>query len=131
MSNNDRKIADEIAALDRRFEEQFAAGDARALVDNYFVTDDLKPTASGPGQPPVRGRTALAAMYQEQMKVFSSVRLETIDVETSDSLAHVIGRAHLGFRSGEKAIGRYTVLFRKTAAGWRAQVDFFAADGWP
>ena len=127
-----RTIAADLAKLDRQFEERFAAGDARGLVEGYFAPDDLKPLASGPGgQPPVRGRAALIEMFQEQMKVFAGIQLETVDIVTSDTLAQVLGRARLKLRSGETAVGRYVVLFGKTdGLGWRARLDFFAADAW-
>lgn len=119
-----------IAERSRIFESDFAAGNAAALVENYFVSDADAPVASPPGgQPLVKGRAALVQMFQAQVRELKSIRLETVDISTSGSLAYELGRAHLQLHSGQEAKGRYAVLWCKTSAGWRAKTDFFA-EGW-
>ncbi len=127
----DRAIAEAIAERNRVFESRFAASDARGLVESYFVEDAGGPMASPPGgMSLVRGRSALVALFTLQFKDARAIRLETIELNASDTIAHELGRAHSQLRSGDSAIGRYVVLWVRTSAGWRAKIDFFAGDGW-
>ena len=120
-----------IAARSRAFEAAYAAGDAAALVEHYFVHDDLQPMASPPGgQPPVRGRAALVAMFQGLIEAAPTIRLQAEAVHGDAQLAFELGRAWLGRADGGQALGRYTVCWRRVGPDWRAQVDFFAEDGW-
>lgn len=123
-----------LAAIEKRsrtFERHFAAADARQLVEDYFVADDLKPLASPPGgTPPVVGRAALSAMFSAQFEGVRAIRLEALHVEAATTQAFELGRAHLALRAGGEATGRYTVLWVNTSDGWRAKIDFFATDGW-
>ncbi len=45
------------------FEKHFAAGDAAALVADYYVPDALDPLVSAPDAPAVRGRAAIAGLF--------------------------------------------------------------------
>jgi ketosteroid isomerase-like protein len=120
-----------IEARSREFERRFAAHDAQGLVASYFVEDSEQPIASPPGGVvPLRGRTAIAAMFEQQFAVIRAIRLEAIQVESGADMAYELGRAHLALASGDNVKGRYTVLWRKARGEWRAQVDFFAQDGW-
>jgi len=120
-----------IAARSRDFEKHFATRDAQRLVAAYFVEDSERPAASPPGGiRPVEGRAALASMFEAQFAAIRAIRLETVRVEADGELAVELGRAHLTLASGENVRGRYTVLWRKTRGDWRAQLDFFAQDGW-
>lgn len=118
-------------ARNREFEARFAAHDAQGLVAAYFVGDQEQPMASPPGGvPPVRGRAALAEMFQAQFAAIRSIRLESLQVEVGGDIAFELGRAHLELNGSGSALGRYTVLWRKSDDGWRAKTDFFATDGW-
>lgn len=120
-----------IAAHSRAFEARFAAKDAAGLVGGYYVPDLLDPAASAPGgQRPVAGKRALTAMFEAQMRDFTAIRLETVRIEAAGAMAFEMGRAHLTTHEGQNAVGRYCVLWRHIAGEWRAQIDFFAADGW-
>ena len=115
----------------REFEARFAAGDAAGLVAGYFAPDSAHPMASPPGgQRPVEGHAALIAMFEAQSRDFRQIRLETLFVESGDAIAYEMGRAHLTLRTGPVVVGRYTVLWKNYNGEWRAQIDFFAADGW-
>lgn len=76
------------------------------------------------------GKRALSAMFEAQMRDFAAIRLETVRVEAAGSMAFEMGRAHLTTNDRQNAVGRYCVLRRHIAGEWRAQIDFFAADGW-
>ena len=121
-----------IAELNRDFETRFAAGDAESLVKGYFVDDAAEsPMASPPGAvPPVRGQKALVALFKAQCREASAIRLETLEVAAGGEIAYEMGRAHLTLRTGPQVFGRYTVLWKHQHGTWRAQIDFFAADGW-
>ena len=124
--------ADVLRAVQERsrfFEGRFAAGDARGLVEGYFVAEAEKPVASPPGGPPVRGHAALIEMFAGQIREVSGIRLETLELDTSGTLAFEFGRAHLQLRSGAEVKGRYAVQWRKGSDGWRVKTDFFA-EGW-
>ena len=121
-----------IAERSRAFERHFGEGDAKALVDDYFVRAPLTPQASPPGgQPPVRGHTALVALFEGQFNDAKAIRLETLQVEAGGDIAYELGRAHLSLRAGIDVTGRYAVLWKRVDDEWRALIDFFAADGWP
>ena len=120
-----------IAVRSREFEARFAAGDAAGLVRGYFVPDELMPMASPPGgQPPVKGHAGLIEMFTGQVRDVKTIRLETLHVDTGGDIAYELGLAHLQLRAGPTVMGRYTVLWKRVAEEWRAQIDFFAADGW-
>lgn len=120
-----------IAERSRFFEAAYRSGDAQALVEGYFADDSHLPLASPPGgQPPVRGRAALIAMFAGMIPDMPGILLETVELIASDAVAMEIGRAHLTDRDGVVHVGRYAVGWVLTAQGWRAKADFFATDGW-
>jgi ketosteroid isomerase-like protein len=125
-----RSVTSAIRGRSRAFEAAFAAGDAEGLVDGYFVSDSEGPVASPPGTKPVRGRAAIVDMFKRQFVDAAAIRLETLSVDVSGSIAYEFGRAHLDLRSGVELKGRYAVLWRKGVRGWRVKTDFFA-EGWP
>lgn len=119
-----------IAERSRMFEDAYRAGDAARLVTSYFVGEADQPTAFPPGSAPIRGRDGLIAMFSGMIAGVPNIRLETLDVVASDTVAHEVGRAHLTTTEGASNTGRYTVCWINTADGWRAKYDFFAEDGW-
>lgn len=134
MAQNTTNRSATAAAIEkrsRRFEENFAAHNAERLVADYFVPDAMNPLASGPGGgAPVKGRDNLRGMFTAQFSMFTKIRLETYALEDGTEQAFELGRAHLTLKEGGNALGRYTVLWVNTDDGWRAKIDFFAADGW-
>ena len=114
----------------RSFEDHFNARDAQALVNEYFVSDALGPTACPPGIAPVRGRSALVALYSAMMADVTTIRLELVELATSGDMAFELGRAFAEASDGSPMIGRYTVCWVKEGTEWRASIDFFAVDGW-
>lgn len=120
-----------IARMSRVFEDKYNAGNAQGLVDAYFVDDTSAPYASPPGgRAPVSGRSALVEMYLGMMPDIPRIELETIDVVAGGDLAYEVGRAHLTLADGQSVMGRYAICWLHTSDGWRAKIDFFAADGW-
>ena len=126
-----REVRRAIEQRSRVFEQCYAKHDAACLINGYYVPDAEAPVVSPPGgQPPVRGSAGITAMFEKEFAGVQAIRLETIDVIAEGRMAYEIGRAHLTLRSGESAVARYAVLWVKGADGWRAKVDFIAADGW-
>jgi ketosteroid isomerase-like protein len=120
-----------VEARSRQFEDAYRAGDAERLVTSYFTADRDEPMAFPPGgQGPVRGRAALIAMFSGMIPEMPSIRLELVELVTSEALAFEVGRAHLSAPDGTVATGRYTVCWQNVSGDWRARVDFFAQDGW-
>lgn len=119
-----------VEAQSRYFEECYNAGDAQGLVSGYFVEDADEPMACPPASTPLRGRAALTAMFSGMFQSAPTIRLETLEVVGSDSVAYELGRAHLGLVDGGTGIGRYTVCWVNRGGEWRAKVDFFTEDGW-
>jgi ketosteroid isomerase-like protein len=116
----------------RLFEQAYLKGNARALVESYFVEDALGPLASPPGgQPLVRGHRALIELFSGMFAAIPEVRLSIIELIPQGDGAFELGRAKLTGADGARMDGRYTVCWLKVSDGWRARIDFFAADGWP
>lgn len=119
LSRNIRTASD-------RFEQHFKGGDAEALVNDYYVSDELGPMMSAPDTPLLTGRSAISGLFSELVKLFSECRLEAVEITASGDLAQELGRASILDRAGDSHSARYAILWRHTPAGWRVQSDFFA-----
>lgn len=115
-----------IRASSDRFEAHFKAGDAAALVEDYYVADDLGPMLSAPDMPILRGHDAITGMFKALMEGVAEIRLEQVEVMADQTLAQELGRAIITDRQGDNQIARYAILWRNTDQGWRVQTDFFA-----
>jgi uncharacterized protein (TIGR02246 family) len=113
-------------AVRQVLEEQAAAwnqGDVRRFVRTY---DEAAVMA---GAPPTRGRAAILERYQkryanrEQMGTltFSGLEIQVL----SGEYASVLGRWHLArsAAAGGEAGGIFTLLVKRTAAGWKIVLD--------
>jgi len=123
-------VEEEIAAAIRErsdaFESLFAAGDAKALVAAYYVADEDEPLLSVPDAPLIHGAAGIEAAFGGILQAFSACKLENVEIHAWGDAAHELGRADLTGRDGSSPTARYSILWRKTAAGWRVQSDFFA-----
>jgi ketosteroid isomerase-like protein len=119
-------VAAAIRAASDQFEADFRSGDPERLVANYYVDD---PRIAVPDTPLQKGREAAIAVFRGLMDGFSACDLRQVEV------SH--GGGDIAFELGEstvhpKAAGeaptrvRYTILWRRTAKGWRVDTDFFA-----
>lgn len=121
MSDDVRRAIRERSDL---FEAFFAAGDAAGLVESYYVAE---PMFSAPDAPLLRGREAIRAVFESLMETIAAARLEQIEVGVSGELAYEVGRCALSLKDGSEGPPcRYVIVWRKTSAGWRAEVDCFA-----
>jgi ketosteroid isomerase-like protein len=113
-----------IRAASDRFEANFSAGDAHALVADYYTAE---PMMCAPDMPLIRGRGAIEALFSEIVKGVSSCRLTQREVKYGGGdLASELGAAQLAMRDGTQAEARYLIVWRKTEEGWRVETDFFA-----
>jgi|ERR1700691_3561835 len=124
-------VAREIAAKERAFEACIDRRDAACAVNGFYVSDTDGPIASPPGgTSPVRGRQALTQMFGHALDDLQSVRLEQVEVIVRGDMADELGRSRVTLKNGKTVVGRFAVLWIRTADGWRAKLDFFADDGW-
>lgn len=129
---SDRSFVEQsIAEKSRIFEEAYNGRDARRLVEEYFAPDEDAPTAYPPGgSRPVTGRAALIELFTVMIPGAPKIRLETLEVVTSGTVAYEVGRAFLTTAEGFEVFGRYTGCWIDSSQGWRVKADFFADDGW-
>ncbi len=120
-----------IASRSALFERNFATGEIERLVDDYFVPETGRPMLCPPGgQPPIVGRKELEHQFRALRDLYTAINIETLEVEVGADLSSQLGRVRLTRTDGEIETGRYVVLWRLCDDGWRAKLDFFAADAW-
>lgn len=123
-------VQEEAAAAIRErsdaFERYFSAGDARALVAAYYVSDAEEPLLSVPDAPLIRGSAGIEAAFGGILQMFSACTLENVEIHATEGMAHELGRCDLTGTDGTTSTARYSILWRRTAEGWRVQSDFFA-----
>lgn len=135
MTHNYQSMEDEVselAAVKRivrersdLFERHFAAGDARSLVEDYYVEN---PVMSAPDISMLRGKDSIRTLFEELMKTLASCRLKQVKVECSGDMAYEVSSAFL--QPKDEAAGeiecRYMIAWRKCDDTWRVESDFFA-----
>lgn len=121
-----RENAKSIAAIRTVLDAQAAAwnrGDIEAYMDGYERSPD---TVFVSGDRVTRGWQTVLERYQKTYDTREKMGVLTFsDVEItplSKDAAIVLGRWHLK-RSKDEPHGRFTLLFRKTKAGWRIVHD--------
>lgn len=99
-------------ALDRvlrDYERAWLAGNADSLVA-LFTEDGF---VLQPGKSPVRGRAAMAAVYQGQGG--GALKLRALAFAASDSVGYIIGAYGYGDAPGD--IGKFTLTLRRASGG--------------
>lgn len=106
------------------FEQHFSVGNARGLVDDYYVDE---PVMSAPDMSMLEGKDAITALFEELMKTMKACQLEQVKVECSGDLAYEVSSAFLQSKEGGDEIEcRYMIAWRKCGDTWRVETDFFA-----
>ncbi len=106
------------------FEKNFRAADAKKLVEDYYVQE---PIMSAPDAPVLRGREAIAGLFDTIFTNFVDCRLVQHFVRSSDGLAYEVSSAHLVPRGGGDEVEcRYMIAWRRDVDTWRVEADFFA-----
>jgi ketosteroid isomerase-like protein len=123
---SDKEGEESIAAVRKVIEEQQAAwnrGDVEGFMDGY-ARDDATTFVSGDtvtrGWQTVLDRYRKAYDTREKMGTLAFTELEFKPL--SPLYVAAVGRWHLTGVAGEPR-GRFTLLFRRTAAGWRIVHD--------
>ena len=121
-----RRAPAEIAEAHRRLEQAFNRGDAAAVAALYTEDATLLP----PGADILSGRGAAQARWQAAFDTGArNLALDPVSVETWGDAAREIGRFTLeapgqGDQTA-KVEGKYVVVWKKTADGWRLDTDIW------
>lgn len=123
-------VRDAINSAVQSFGDAFRRGDAAAVAALYAEDATLLP----PGSPVTKGRDAIREFWQGAMSVgVREAKLETVEVESRDDLAYEVGRFEMAMQppGGERAevTGKYVVVWKREADGWRMHVDIWNSDG--
>ncbi|HET7903047.1 MAG TPA: SgcJ/EcaC family oxidoreductase [Candidatus Eisenbacteria bacterium] len=115
-----------IVAADRDFMTAFTARDAAAMSLVYTEDALLLP----PNADPVQGREAIAKFWESMLLLpVKELRLELIDVHGTGDMVTSEGRyTLLDDKDHPVEVGKYLVVWRKTAQGWRMYRDLWNAD---
>ncbi|UCG87871.1 MAG: SgcJ/EcaC family oxidoreductase [Gemmatimonadota bacterium] len=112
-----------ISAANDRFMETFASGDGAALAELYTEDGRLLP----PGNEPVSGQEAIGEFWQAVIDGgVAQVRLMIDEVNGAGDWVYELSRYAMydatGATVGE---GKYIVIWRRTAEGWRLHRDIW------
>jgi ketosteroid isomerase-like protein len=123
---SDRANAEDAAAIRAVIEAQAAAwnrGDVEAYMDGYERSDQ---TTFVSGDSLTRGWQTVLDRYKKSYDTrekMGALAFTDLDIKPlSPFYAVVTGRWQLT-RAGDTPHGRFTLIFRKTAAGWRIVMD--------
>lgn len=116
-----------LAAVNRTYGESFSKGDSSLFLDCY-ATDGCIMAANTPLLP---GRKGLLLFYRSAYKTgirdiaFTTVELYglTDEYATEQGVYELFGAEHQSLGKG-----KYLVLWKKTAAGWKMYRDMFNGD---
>ncbi|HSQ61419.1 MAG TPA: DUF4440 domain-containing protein [Acidobacteriota bacterium] len=115
-----------IVATDRDFTAAFAARDAAAMSLAYTEDATLLP----PSADPVQGREAIAKFWDSLLLLpVKELKLELADVHGTGDVVTAEGRyTLLDDKDHPVEVGKYLVVWKKTAQGWRMYRDIWNAD---
>ena len=125
-AQQEQRAPAEIAEAHRRLEQAFNRGDAAAVAALYTEDATLLP----PGADILSGRRAAQARWQAAYDTGArNLSLDPVSVETWGDAAREIGRFTLeapgqGGRTA-RVEGKYVVVWKRTAEGWRLDTDIW------
>lgn len=109
------------------FERNFAAGDAAALVRDYYVVDDLAPVVSAGDGPALVGHAPITALFEGFVQAFEKARQVPRFIRADGDLAYEISNSYLTPKGGGDEVEyRYVATWRRCEDTWRVDSDFFA-----
>jgi len=116
-----------IKARSDLFEQHFAAGDAAALVRDYYVPDALAPTVSEGSSPMIVGHAALTSLFEAFCKDFAKARQVPRSIRADQDMAYEVSNSYLTPKGGGDEVEfRYVAVWRRCPDAWRVETDFFA-----
>lgn len=112
-----------IEAANRQFMDAFSRGDAARISTLYAEDAQLYP----PGYPPVSGRPEIEKLWRGVLALpVKEMRLETAEVQAFGDDATEVGRYTLVANdSRELDAGKYIVLWKRGAGGWKMHRDIW------
>jgi uncharacterized protein (TIGR02246 family) len=116
-------IEEAIQQVNRKFEEAFFSGNAKAVA--AFYTDDaqLLPT----GSEPISGSDAIAQFWAQIMKLgIKKAKLETVEIDPQGATVIEMGRYTL-FAAGDQLLdrGKYIVIWKLVKGEWKFHRDIW------
>ena len=109
------------------FERNFAAGDAAALIRDYYVPEALEPVVSAGDGPALIGHKAITGLFEGFMGAFEKARQVPRFIRAHGNLAYEISNSYLTPKGGGDEVEyRYVATWRKCDDNWRVDSDFFA-----
>ena len=109
------------------FEQNFARGDAAALVRDYYVPDDMQPIASTGEGPAIVGHAGLVSLFEALTKDFGKARQVPHFFRADRDLAYEVSNSYVTPKGGGEDVEfRYVATWRRCADTWRVETDFFA-----
>ena len=116
-----------IKARSDLFEANFAAGDAAALVRDYYVPDAMEPVVSAGDGPALVGHAPITALFEAFMGAFEKARQVPRFIRADGDLAYEVSNSYLTPKGGgEEVEYRYVATWRRCDDTWRVDSDFFA-----
>lgn len=117
---------DEVAAVNRQFEDAARKGDLEGLAALY--TPDAM--ALPPDGPVVKGRDAIKQMWGSvaQQLGLKDVRLTTLDFEQAGDTGYEVGEVTLTLGSGT-TVAKFVVVWKKVGGQWRIHRDIWNTRG--
>jgi len=112
-----------IDAANHQFMDAFARGDAAAIATLYTEEGQLL----SPGNQPIQGRTAIEKYWRGVLALpVKGFQLTTVELIAHDDDASEVGRyAIIGNDGRELDSGKYVVLWKRSAAGWKLYRDIW------
>src|SRR5512134_3310042 len=119
-------VTPEIEAAGAAFAAAMNAGDAAGIANLYTTDAQLLP----PNAPMVTGRADIETVWRGMIDAARpGVKVSTVEAVGMDSMAVEVGRYVLTDSTGTAFDeGKYMVLWRRTAEGWRMHRDIWNSD---
>jgi uncharacterized protein (TIGR02246 family) len=123
---------DAIKAVADAYVKATLAGDAKAIAALYTDEGVEMP----PNQPMVKGRSAIQQYYEKEMgsgAMFNSFMLTHLDTHASGDRGYDVGtyRQSLTLKGATSPVsdsGKYTVIFKRSADGWKVAYAIYNSD---
>ncbi|EJL30777.1 hypothetical protein PMI01_03000 [Caulobacter sp. AP07] len=116
-----------ITERNERFERNYEARDAVAVVRDYFVEDVHRPLLCPPGRRPLKGRAELAVHFAAMLIAAPYIRFGLFQTAVLSDSVQETGELELIDHGGMRVVHQRTVLWRPINDQLRAQVSFLEA----
>ena len=117
------QIREAIIAANAQFMAAFSRGDAAGTAALYTERGQLLP----PNGDFIAGKQAIQMFWQGAMNMgIQAVKLETVEVEGSGTIAHEVGRYTLQGAGGQVLdTGKYVVIWQHEGGQWKLHRDIW------